>query len=57
MRLCRYAVPTVVIALVMACATADRPLMSGGVLITPIIIVWNRKVRGGKKPSGMPEVS
>jgi hypothetical protein len=25
------------------------------VVITPIIVVWNRKIRGGKRPRGMPE--
>ena len=27
------------------------------VVITPIIIVWNRKIRAGKRPRGMPELS
>lgn len=27
------------------------------VVITPIIIVWSRKIRAGKKPRGMPELS
>ena len=26
------------------------------VVITPIIIVWNRKIRAGKRPRGMPEL-
>jgi hypothetical protein len=26
------------------------------VVITPIIIVWNRKIRAGKRPKGMPEL-
>ena len=27
------------------------------VVITPIIIVWNRRIRAGKRPRGMPELS
>ena len=27
------------------------------VVITPIIIVWNRSIRAGKRPRGMPELS